>query len=261
MGSMMSLRLAEQGLHISLWDIDSRNVRVALEKAQQTAETCSRLEGFYELSAFAKSFGGGRKFLLFSISHGAAVDDVIAKLEKENVLAKGDVVLDGGNEFYRNMERRQQYMVDKGVSWIGMGVSGGYQSARHGPSLSQGGDEEAVKLVMPILEQFAAKARIKDGVEKPCVMYIGPAGSGHYVKMVHNGIEQAMLGAVCEAWAPMHWSLGMSDDEIGAFSESGRRMVSSGGHISCRLGVRSAKGKRQQKATTRVEAAAKVGTS
>jgi 6-phosphogluconate dehydrogenase len=97
-----------------------------------------------------------------------------------------------------------------------MGVSGGYQSARHGPSLSPGGDPKALNTVLPLLEMFAAKDA-KTG--QACVLNIGPRGSGHYVKMVHNGIENGMLSTVCEAWGILHWGLGMSYDEVGKVFE------------------------------------------
>ena len=93
-----------------------------------------------------------------------------------------------------------------------MGVSGGYQSARRGPSLSPGGDEDAIKRVMPLLEKVAAKD--KEG--NPCVARVGPGGSGHYVKMVHNGIEQGMMGAMAEAWGLLRFNAGLELDEIGS---------------------------------------------
>lgn len=131
---------------------------------------------------------------MFSITHGNPADSVLEKIQDE--LEDGDIVMDGGNEHYRNTERRQKQLESKGVKWIGMGVSGGYQSARRGPSLSPGGDREAVELALPLLEQYAARDA-KTG--NPCVDYIGPRGAGHYVKMVHNGIEQGMLSTICEA--------------------------------------------------------------
>jgi 6-phosphogluconate dehydrogenase len=110
MGSMMSCHLAEKGFHISLWDINPKNVRSAMEMAQQTGQTKNLIEGFYELSSFAKSFGQDRELLLFSISHGHPADDVMGMLEKEGEFKEGDVALDGGYEFYRATERRQKIM-------------------------------------------------------------------------------------------------------------------------------------------------------
>jgi 6-phosphogluconate dehydrogenase len=116
------------------------------------------------------------------------------------------------NEWYENTERRQALLKrEHDVDYIGMGVSGGYQSARHGPSLSPGGDTAAIERVMPLLKKVAAK----DAQGNPCVAPIGHAGAGHYVKMVHNGIEQGMMGAVAEAWGLMRFNLGLEHDEIG----------------------------------------------
>jgi 6-phosphogluconate dehydrogenase len=124
---------------------------------------------------------------------------------------KDDIILDCSNEYWRNTERRQESLEPDGIHYIGCGVSGGYQSARHGPSMSPGGDAETLKSIMPLLEQVAAK----DNQGRPCVTPIGPAGSGHYVKMVHNGIEQGMLSAIAELWSIMNKNLGMSYAEIG----------------------------------------------
>lgn len=125
-------------------------------------------------------------------------------------LSKGDIVLDCGNENYLNTERRQLKSKDAGIGYIGCGVSGGYQAARSGPSMCPGGDESALKEVMPLLERVAAKD--KEG--KPCVGIIGKGGAGHYVKMVHNGIEHGMMSAICEAWGMMR-KMNMGYEEIG----------------------------------------------
>jgi 6-phosphogluconate dehydrogenase len=220
MGSMMSLGFAEKGLKVSLWDINPDNVRGAIEKAKNTDSVKDKVEGHTEVKEFAKSFAEqGRKLIVYSITHGDPVDQVLSLLLKEDILVKDDIVLDGGNEHYRNTERRQKSLQERGVLWIGMGVSGGYQSARRGPSMSPGGDRSAVEMVLPLLEKFAAKGKGADGQERPCVEYIGPRGAGHYVKMVHNGIENGMLAAVSEAWSLMHKNLGMGYEEIGQVFE------------------------------------------
>ena len=131
-------------------------------------------------------------------------------------LKKGDIILDCSNELWTNTERRQKKLDPEGIHYIGCGVSGGYQSARHGPSMSPGGDPEGLKKVMPFLHRVAAK----DKQGRPCTTAIGPGGSGHYVKMVHNGIEQGMMGAICEVWFIMAICLGMSYAEIADVFES-----------------------------------------
>jgi len=125
-------------------------------------------------------------------------------------LSKGDIILDCGNEHWDNTERRQEKCKNTGIRYLGVGVSGGYQAARAGPSICPGGDEEALRPVMPLLEKIAAKD--KDG--KPCVGIVGRGGSGHYVKMMHNGIEHGMMSAICEAWGIMR-SMGLEYEEIG----------------------------------------------
>ncbi|KAH7310069.1 6-phosphogluconate dehydrogenase [Rhexocercosporidium sp. MPI-PUGE-AT-0058] len=219
MGSMMSLGLAEKGYCVSIWDVDSANTRGVLEKAQQTNPINKKIEGFYDIKSFADSFGDERKLLLLSISHGQPADEVLGMLISNKLLKQGDVILDGGNEHYRETERRQRILKDQDVSWIGMGVSGGYQSARRGPSLSPGGDEAAVRSVLPVLEHFAAQSEGRNGIKQACVDFIGPGGAGHFVKMVHNGIENGMLGIICEAWSLMAKGLGMDEDQIGQVFE------------------------------------------
>ncbi|OCK73405.1 6-phosphogluconate dehydrogenase [Lepidopterella palustris CBS 459.81] len=219
LGSMMSLDLAEKGYCVSIWDVNSGNTRGVLEKAQQTGPVKKKIECFYNIKSFAESFGNERKLLRLSISHGLPVDEVLGMLSSNKALKEGDVVLDGGNKHYRATESRRRSLKDKGVSWIGMGVSGAYQSARRGPSLSPGGDEAAVRLVLPVIEHFAAKIESKDGLKQACVEYIGPGGAGHFVKMVHNGIEEGMLGIICEAWGLMAKGLEMDEDQIGQVFE------------------------------------------
>jgi 6-phosphogluconate dehydrogenase len=218
MGSMMALGIAELGFDISIWDISPDNVKQALSRKPEGGEDGKngKIDGFTDIAEFTGSLSSERvKVLIFSITHGDAADEVIAKMGDH--LGEGFIVLDGGNEHYRNTESRQRELSEKGVAWIGMGVSGGYQSARRGPSMSPGGDREAVQKVLPILEKFSAKASSsEDTKEFPCVAYIGPGGSGHYVKMMHNGIENGMLSTLCEAWGIMKFCLGMSNDEIGS---------------------------------------------
>lgn len=218
MGSNMALGLAEKDFLIFLWDIDSKNVRAAMERAQQSGNINEKITGFHDIGSFADSFGNDRKLCIFSISHGKPADEVLHLLNEKNALKGGDIIMDGGNEHWKTTERRQRSLGQKGVIWIGLGVSGGYQSARRGPSFCPGGDEQAIKDVLPVLETFSAKY-MSEGREKPCVEYIGPGGAGHYVKMVHNGIENGMLGGICEAWGWMRTGLGISDDEIGRIFE------------------------------------------
>lgn len=214
MGSMMAFAFSEIGLDVSIWDVKSENVDAFRDEIPHAKGLKGQIEPFHNIDEFTHSLdgqeGGQGKLFIFSITHGPPADSVLSQIKPK--LKKGDIILDGGNENYRNTERRQRECDEIGVCWIGMGVSGGYQSARHGPSMSPGGKPEAVDRVLPLLEKYAAKDP-KSG--KPCVANMGPRGAGHYVKMVHNGIEVGMMSAVCEAWAFLSTGLGLSYDEIG----------------------------------------------
>lgn len=179
MGTEMSMAFSELGLEVSMWDISADNVDEAQRMVDTEKSAKGRVTGYHNIKDFVKSLDGAeRKLFMFSITHGNPADSVLDKIQDE--LKDGDIVLDGGNEHYRNTERRQKQLESKGVKWIGMGVSGGYQSARRGPSLSPGGDRDAIELALPLLEQYAARdAKTGD----PCVDYIGPRGAGHYVKV------------------------------------------------------------------------------
>ncbi|KAJ5259546.1 hypothetical protein N7478_012527 [Penicillium angulare] len=209
MGTQMAIAFSELGLHVSIWDVNKNNVDSIVEWSRNHKVT-GRIAGYHDINNFVQSLEGKgkNKLFLFSITHGDPAESILSMI-KEN-LSKGDIILDGGNEHYRRTQRRQYECAKLGVHWIGMGVSGGYQAARRGPSLSPGGDKKALEMVMPLLELYAAK----DLHGKPCVARIGPNASGHYVKMVHNGIEGGMLSALAEAWAFLHDGLGYDYEAI-----------------------------------------------
>ncbi|KZT19136.1 6-phosphogluconate dehydrogenase C-terminal domain-like protein [Neolentinus lepideus HHB14362 ss-1] len=212
MGSEMALLFAEHGLTVSSFDVSGQNIDNLNKYAESAPEEVrSRIITYKDYDSFISSLGGtdARKLFVFSIRHGSAGDEVLKSMDK--YLTDGDIILDGGNEWYLNTERRQKALEPRGVHYIGLGVSGGYQSARRGPSMSPGGNTDAIKQVLPILEKFAAKDK-KTG--QPCVTVIGPGGSGHYVKMVHNGIEQGILGIMAEAWELLYKCLAIPLDEI-----------------------------------------------
>lgn len=212
MGSMMAFAFAEIGFEVSIWDVKKPNVDQVVDWKKNVASAKDKIHGYYDADEFTRSLEnkGERKLFVFSITHGHPADSVLSMIK--HLLKKGDIILDGGNENYRRTERRQRECAEIGVHWIGVGVSGGYQSARHGPSLSPGGNPGALDMVMPFLQRYAAKDP-KTG--KPCVTNVGPGGSGHYVKMVHNGIEGGMLSTIAEAWSFLHNGLELSYDEIG----------------------------------------------
>jgi 6-phosphogluconate dehydrogenase len=213
MGGNMALLFSEHDLQVSMYDIKTESVDATVKMANENDKTRNKVTGYKDYAAFMKSFDNDKqqpRLLLLSITHGHPADEVLASTRQ--YLNKGDIILDGGNEWYLDTERRQKEMDELGVHFIGMGVSGGYQSARRGASLSPGGNKEVLdNSILPFLRTLCAKSE-KGG---ECVTNIGPGGSGHYVKMVHNGIEQGMLSIVCEAWGILHALLGFSEDDIG----------------------------------------------
>jgi 6-phosphogluconate dehydrogenase len=187
MGSNMSLLFAEHGLRVSLYDKNQQSVDSTVKMGEQEETTRGRVTGYDTYQALMSSFANNHdqpRLLLLSITHGHPTDEVLAAISDR--LTKGDIILDGGNEWYLDTERRQRQMNELAVHFIGMGVSGGYQSARRGPSLSPGGNKQIIdQATLLLLKTICAKSD-QDG---DCVTNVGPHGAGHYVEMVHNGIE------------------------------------------------------------------------
>jgi len=164
--------------------------------------------GFEQASSFVRSIQRPRKIMLM-IKDGKPVDLVINGLLAH--LDKGDIIIDGGNSFYRDTERRTETLKKRGIFFIGTGVSGGEAGALNGPSLMPGGSKKAYASIKKIFEAIAAK----DFSGKPCVTYIGDGGAGHYVKMVHNGIEYGIMQLMAEMYQTLHTVFDMSAPEIG----------------------------------------------
>ena len=162
----------------------------------------------YTLKEFVDSLESPRKIMLL-VKAGAPVDATIQQLIP--LLDKGDLIIDGGNSFFTDTERRAKELESQGFNFFGMGVSGGEEGALWGPSLMPGGSRDAYKEVEPIMNAVAAKAD-EDG--EPCVTYLGPGGSGHYVKMVHNGIEYGDMELIAEAYYLLDRALGLSAQEF-----------------------------------------------
>jgi len=163
--------------------------------------------GTYSIQELADSLKTPRKIMLM-VKAGKPVDDLIEKIIP--YLDKGDIIIDGGNSHFTDTIRRTKYVESKGLLYIGTGVSGGEEGALKGPSLMPGGSFEAWKHVKPIFQSICAK--VEDGT--PCCKWIGSDGAGHFVKMVHNGIEYGDMQLICEAYHIMRDYLGMSADEI-----------------------------------------------
>ncbi len=146
--------------------------------------------------------------VMMLVKAGQAVDDFIEQLIP--LLEPGDIIIDGGNSLFTDTNRRTQYVESKGLLYVGSGVSGGEEGARHGPSLMPGGSPAAWPFIQPIFQSIAAK--VEDG--SPCCDWVGEGGAGHYVKMVHNGIEYGDMQLICEAYALMQSGLGLTASEM-----------------------------------------------
>ncbi|MBE0617263.1 MAG: NADP-dependent phosphogluconate dehydrogenase, partial [Proteobacteria bacterium] len=201
MGRSFLLNLADRGFRVAGYDLDGDKVAaLRREGGGQGVEAAEELKGFVTLLRSPRA-------VMLLVPAGDPVDSVIQELVPH--LAKGDVVVDGGNSFYRDTDRRMQALGDRGLLYLGMGVSGGEYGARHGPSMMPGGSDQAYERVRPMLEKAAAAV---DGA--PCVAFLGPGSAGHYVKLVHNGIEYGLMELIAECYDLMRRGLGLSNDEL-----------------------------------------------
>jgi 6-phosphogluconate dehydrogenase len=204
MGSNLALNIESRGHTVSIWNRSKELTDEVIAK-----HPGKKLVPTYTLEEFVDSLEKPRRILLM-VKAGQPTDDTIEKLKP--LLDKGDVLIDGGNTFFQDTIRRNQELAKVGLHFIGTGVSGGEEGALHGPSIMPGGAREAYDLVAPILTEIAAKAPT-DG--EPCVAYMGPDGAGHYVKMVHNGIEYGDMQLISESYAVLKNVLGLSNEELG----------------------------------------------
>jgi 6-phosphogluconate dehydrogenase len=201
MGRNLLLNMADHGFSVIGFDKDGAK-NAALESSATPGTT---VKGVSELSEMIQLLETPRKVMML-VPAGQPVDDVIASLLP--LLEKGDVIIDGGNSHYTDTLRRVKYLRDKEIHFMGIGVSGGEQGARTGPSIMPGGDQSAYENVRPMLEAIAAKVG-----GTPCVAYLGKEGAGHYVKMVHNGIEYAIMQLISESYAILKHA-GLSNQQL-----------------------------------------------
>ncbi|GEP84678.1 6-phosphogluconate dehydrogenase [Staphylococcus piscifermentans] len=201
MGRNLARNIKSHGYSVSVYSISTDEIHKLMD------ETENEITPTYTMEEFVNSLEKPRKILLM-VKAGEPTDKTIEKLVP--LLDKDDIVIDGGNTNYQDTIHRSKVLADDGINFIGMGVSGGEVGALNGPSLMPGGQKEAFDKVSDILQAISAKT--EDGT--PCVSYIGPDGSGHYVKMVHNGIEYADLQLIAESYAMMKDVLHMSHSEI-----------------------------------------------
>jgi len=204
MGQNLVLNMESKGYCVAVYNRTAERTREFIDGPAKGKE---RIIPAYTLEEFVASLSRPRKVMIM-VKAGKPVDDVIDSLVP--LLDEGDIVIDGGNSYFKDTIRRTEQLVQKGILYMGVGVSGGEEGALKGPSIMPGGSYEAWKQVGKILRDIAAK--VGDGI--PCCDYVGPDGAGHYVKMVHNGIEYGDMQLISEAYFLMKELLGLSAPEM-----------------------------------------------
>ncbi len=216
MGQNLVLNMNDHGFKVAVNNRSPEKTKDFL--AGPAADT--QITATYSLPELVDSLQSPRIVMLM-VKAGEVVDSYIEQLTP--LLSKGDIIIDGGNSLYTDTNRRTVDLAEKGILYVGSGVSGGEEGARHGPSLMPGGNKAAWETVRPILQAIAAKV---DG--EPCCQWVGEEGAGHYVKMVHNGIEYGDIQIICEAYQLLSEGLGLSVDEIQAvFAEWNKGVLDS----------------------------------
>ncbi len=207
MGQNLVLNMNDHGFTVAVFNRTTSKVDEFLgEGAKGT-----RVIGAHSLKELIGRLAKPRRVMLM-VKAGPAVDELIRSLLP--MLDKGDVVIDGGNSHFADTIRRTAYVESKGLRYLGVGISGGEEGARRGPSIMPGGSPQAWDIVRPIFQAIAAKVPGPDGGEEPCCDWVGTDGAGHYVKMVHNGIEYGDMQLVSEAYHLMKEGLGMAPDAM-----------------------------------------------
>ena len=201
MGRSLALNMADHGFKVGGY-----NRSAAVTEQVMRDHPHENLTPFYDLKSLTDALDRPRKVMLM-IQAGKPVDAVIEQLVP--LLEEGDMILDGGNSFFEDTRRRAALLAEKGIHYLGVGISGGEEGARFGPSIMPGGNANAYESVRPILEAIAARA-----MDEPCCAYIGPDGAGHYVKMVHNGIEYADMQLIAESYLLLKYVGGFTNQEL-----------------------------------------------
>lgn len=201
MGQNLVLNMAEHGFHVCVYNRSPQKTEDFI--ANRTSDL--PISAAYSMQELVDSLKAPRKIMLM-VKAGEVVDSFIDQLVP--LLDEGDIIIDGGNSLYTDSNRRTKSLAEKGINFIGTGVSGGEEGARFGPSIMPGGNPQAWESVKPIFQAISAKAG-----DEPCCDWVGNDGSGHYVKMVHNGIEYGDMQLISEAYQLMREGLGMSADE------------------------------------------------
>lgn len=216
MGENLALNIESKGFPVAVFNRTGEKTRVFSEGKANG----KRIYPAYSMAELAEALEKPRK-IIFMVKAGQAVDDMISQLKPH--LSPGDLIIDGGNSFFKDTERRNKELAGSGLLYIGTGISGGEEGALHGPCIMPGGQKEAYELVRDILTKIAAQ--VKEG---PCCSYIGPGGAGHFVKMVHNGIEYGDMQLIAEAYFILKNVLNLNAGELHEiFSEWNKKKLNS----------------------------------
>jgi len=201
MGENLALNIEEHGFPVAVWNLETEKVDEFVAKNRG-----KKFTGTKTFQDFTKALTRPRRIMMM-IKAGSPVDQTLEKIMP--LLERGDVVIDGGNSWFKDTQERTKRMESKGFHFVGSGVSGGEEGARHGPSLMPGGSEESWKAIQPVFEAIAAKSD-----SGACVTHVGPDGAGHFVKMVHNGIEYGDMQLIAEAYDMLRKGLGANAEEL-----------------------------------------------
>jgi 6-phosphogluconate dehydrogenase len=201
MGRNLLLNMADHGHSVAGYDKDAAKVAALRQEAENRD-----IHGAADIKEFIGLLRKPRAVMML-VPAGAPVDSVINDLLAH--LQPGDLIIDAGNSYFKDTDVRLRNLAAKGIQFLGVGVSGGEEGARHGPSIMPGGPKEAYERVRPVLEAVAARVS-----GDPCVTYLGPGSAGHFVKMVHNGIEYGLMQLIAETYDLMKRSLGLNDDQL-----------------------------------------------
>src|SRR5690554_890266 len=201
MGQNLALNIADHGFTISVYNRTEETKKNFIQ--QHPHQNISACYSYADLVASLNT----PRVLLLMVKAGQAVDDCIAALLP--LLDSDDIIIDGGNSHFDDTQRRYQHLQKHGIRYVGMGISGGEQGARTGPSIMPGGDKRAWPIIAPIFRAIAAEVD-----NTPCCDWIGDAAAGHYVKMVHNGIEYGDMQLITEAYAILRFAAGLSPEQL-----------------------------------------------
>ena len=216
MGENLALNVSDHNFSVAVWNLEGDVV----DRFTTKFGSGRQITGTKTLEDFTRSLARPRRIMMM-IKAGAPVDSVIKNIRP--YLEPDDVLIDGGNSWFKDTQRREEELRASGIHFFGCGVSGGEEGARFGPSLMPGGKRDGYERMKPVFEAIAAKTN-----SGPCVTYVGPDGAGHFVKMVHNGIEYGDMQLIAEAYELLRVVAGMSNDELAAtFDEWNRGVLES----------------------------------